>query len=57
MAEQHFAETNGENPPTNYEHRFVPVIGVPLATDFLRVAALRRQIGAVDHEESEEYRG
>jgi ubiquinone/menaquinone biosynthesis C-methylase UbiE len=41
MAEQHFDEACGGNPPMNYERFFVPAIGAPLATDLLRFAALR----------------
>ncbi len=41
MAEQHFGEGNGGNPPANYERFFVPAIGAPLATDLLRFARLR----------------
>ena len=41
MAERHFGEAHGGNPPANYERFFVPAIGAPLATDLLRFAALR----------------
>lgn len=41
MAEQHFGKTYGEKPPVNYERFFVPAIGAPLATDLIRLAALR----------------
>lgn len=41
MAEQHFDEAYGGNPPANYERFFVPAIGAPLATDLIRLAALR----------------
>jgi SAM-dependent methyltransferase len=41
MAEQHFGKAYGGNPPANYEHFFVPAIGAPLATDLIRLAALR----------------
>jgi ubiquinone/menaquinone biosynthesis C-methylase UbiE len=41
MAEQHFGKAYGGNPPANYERFFVPAIGAPLATDLIRVAALR----------------
>ncbi|MGH7368678.1 MAG: class I SAM-dependent methyltransferase [Candidatus Rokuibacteriota bacterium] len=40
MAEQHFDEAYGGNPPGNYERFFVPAIGAPLATDLIRLAAL-----------------
>src|ERR671919_1882357 len=41
MADQHFGKSYGGNPPTNYERFFVPAIGAPLATDLIRLAALR----------------
>jgi ubiquinone/menaquinone biosynthesis C-methylase UbiE len=41
MAEQHFGKAYSGNPPANYERFFVPAIGAPLATDLLRLAALR----------------
>ena len=41
MAEQHFGKAYGGNPPANYERFFVPAIGAPLATDLIRLAALR----------------
>jgi ubiquinone/menaquinone biosynthesis C-methylase UbiE len=41
MTEQHFGKAFGGNPPANYERFFVPAIGAPLATDLIRVAALR----------------
>lgn len=41
MAEQHFGKVYGGNPPANYERFFVPAIGAPLATDLIRLAALR----------------
>lgn len=41
MAEQHFGKAYGGNPPANYERFFVPAIGAPLATDLIRLTALR----------------
>jgi ubiquinone/menaquinone biosynthesis C-methylase UbiE len=41
MAKQHFGKTYGGNAPENYERFFVPAIGAPLATDLIRLAALR----------------
>ncbi len=42
MAGQHFGKAyGGGNPPANYERFFVPAIGAPLATDLIRLAALR----------------
>lgn len=41
MANQHFGEAYSGSPPENYERFFVPAIGTPLATDFIRLAALR----------------
>lgn len=41
MAEQYFGKAYGGNPPANYERFFVPAIGAPLATDLVRVTALR----------------
>lgn len=41
MAEQHFGKAYGGNLPANYERFFVPAIGAPLATDLVRLAALR----------------
>ncbi len=41
MAEQHFGKAYGRNPPANYERFFVPAIAAPLATDLIRLAALR----------------
>jgi SAM-dependent methyltransferase len=41
MAEQRFGNTFRENPSVIYERFFVPAIGMPLATDLIRVAALR----------------
>jgi ubiquinone/menaquinone biosynthesis C-methylase UbiE len=41
MAEQHFDKAYGGKPPVNYERFFVPAIGAPLATDLIRLAALR----------------
>ena len=41
MAEQHFGTAYGGNLPANYERFFVPAIGAPLATDLIRLAALR----------------
>ncbi len=41
MAEQHFGKAYGGKPPVNYERFFVPAIGAPLATDLIRLAALR----------------
>ena len=41
MAEQHFGKAYGGTPPVNYERFFVPAIGAPLATDLIRLAALR----------------
>jgi ubiquinone/menaquinone biosynthesis C-methylase UbiE len=40
MAEQHFGQSYGGNPPANYERFFVPAIGVPLASDLIRHSAL-----------------
>ncbi|MGH8084590.1 MAG: methyltransferase domain-containing protein [Lysobacter sp.] len=41
MGSQHFDETYGGTAPENYERFFVPAIGAPLATDLIRLAALR----------------
>ncbi len=41
MAEQNFGKAYGGKPPLNYERFFVPAIGAPLATDLIRLAALR----------------
>ncbi len=41
MTEQHFGKVYGGKPPVNYERFFVPAIGAPLATDLIRLAALR----------------
>ena len=41
MAEQHFGKAYSGNPTANYERFFVPAIGAHLATDLLRLAALR----------------
>jgi ubiquinone/menaquinone biosynthesis C-methylase UbiE len=41
MDEQHFGKAYGGKPPVNYERFFVPAIGAPLATDLIRLAALR----------------
>jgi len=41
MAEQHYGKAYGGNAPANYERFFVPAIGAPLATDLIRLAALR----------------
>ena len=41
MAKQHFNKAYGGNAPENYERFFVPAIGAPLATDLIRLAALR----------------
>jgi ubiquinone/menaquinone biosynthesis C-methylase UbiE len=41
MTKQHFGKTYGGNTPENYERFFVPVIGAPLATELIRLAALR----------------
>jgi len=41
MTEQYFGKAYGGNPPANYERFFVPAIGAPLATDLIRLAALR----------------
>ena len=41
MAEQPFGKAYGGNSPANYERFFVPAIGAPLATDLIRIAALR----------------
>lgn len=41
MAQQHFGRAYGGNPPANYDRFFVPAIGAPLATDLIRLAALR----------------
>jgi ubiquinone/menaquinone biosynthesis C-methylase UbiE len=41
MDEQHFGKAYGGNPPANYERFFVPAIAAPLATDLIRLAALR----------------
>lgn len=41
MADQHISKTYGGNPPANYERFFVPAIGAPVATDLIRLAALR----------------
>jgi ubiquinone/menaquinone biosynthesis C-methylase UbiE len=39
--EQPFGRSYGGNPPANYERFFVPAIGAPMATDLVRLAALR----------------
>ncbi|MGD9487403.1 MAG: methyltransferase domain-containing protein [Calditrichaceae bacterium] len=41
MTEQYFGKAYGGKPPVNYERFFVPAIGAPLATDLIRLAALR----------------
>lgn len=41
MAEQQLGRAYGGKPAVNYERFFVPAIGVPLATDLIRLAALR----------------
>ncbi len=41
MTEQHFGKAYGGKLPENYERFFVPAIGAPLATDLIRLAALR----------------
>jgi ubiquinone/menaquinone biosynthesis C-methylase UbiE len=41
MAEQYFDKAYDGEPPLNYERFFVPGIGAPLATDLIRLAALR----------------
>jgi ubiquinone/menaquinone biosynthesis C-methylase UbiE len=41
MAEQQFGKAYRGNLPANYERFFVPAIGAPLATDLVRLAALR----------------
>ena len=41
MAEQHFDKAYDKKPQVNYERFFVSAIGSPLATDLVRVAALR----------------
>ncbi len=41
MAEQYFDKAYGGEPPLNYERFFVPAIGAPLATELIRLAALR----------------
>jgi ubiquinone/menaquinone biosynthesis C-methylase UbiE len=41
MSKQNFYETYGGSAPGNYERYFVPVIGAPLATDLIDIAALR----------------
>lgn len=41
MVEQHVGKSYGGKPPANYERFFVPAIGAPLATDLIRLAALR----------------
>lgn len=41
MAEQGFGKDYSGSPPANYERFFVPAIGAPLATDLIRLAALR----------------
>ena len=41
MVERDFGKAYGENPAANYEKFFVPAIGAPVATDLIRVAALR----------------
>jgi SAM-dependent methyltransferase len=41
MDEQYFGRAYGGNPPSNYERFFVPAIGAPVATDLIRIAALR----------------
>lgn len=40
MSNQPYKETLGLNPPENYERYFVPSIGVPVADDLIRHAAL-----------------
>jgi ubiquinone/menaquinone biosynthesis C-methylase UbiE len=41
VAEQRLGNAVGGNPPSLYERFFVPAIATPLATDLVRVAALR----------------
>jgi ubiquinone/menaquinone biosynthesis C-methylase UbiE len=41
MTKQNPYETYGGSGPENYERYFVPVIGAPLATDLIEIAALR----------------
>lgn len=41
MIEPFFGKAYVGDPPANYERFFVPAIGAPLATDLLRLAALR----------------
>ena len=41
MAEHQSGREYGGNPAANYERFFVPAIGAPLATDLVRLAALR----------------
>ena len=41
MTEQHPSRSYTGSPPSNYERYFVPAIGAPLATDLVRLAALR----------------
>jgi hypothetical protein len=41
MSQQNFYEAYGGSAPENYERYFVPVIGAPLATDLIDIAALR----------------
>jgi SAM-dependent methyltransferase len=41
MAKQYFGKAYSGNPAANYERFFVPSIGAPLATDLIRLAALR----------------
>jgi ubiquinone/menaquinone biosynthesis C-methylase UbiE len=42
MTGQYVGKAYGGNPPANYERFFVPAIGAPLATDLIRLAALRQ---------------
>jgi ubiquinone/menaquinone biosynthesis C-methylase UbiE len=48
MAEQHSGKGYDGNPPANYERFFVPAIGAPLATDLIRLAAIRPGEGVLD---------
>jgi ubiquinone/menaquinone biosynthesis C-methylase UbiE len=41
MPQRNFYEAYGGSAPENYERYFVPVIGAPLATDLIDIAALR----------------
>ncbi len=41
VSQQHNGEAYGGSAPENYERYFVPVIGAPLATDLIDIAALR----------------